>query len=444
MLCTLARAKSSLMFQIAAVIFWFISGPTSVFAAQSDSAPLSAHGTINIVLANRTGMVVVTDSNLTDSQGKLYRYEAPKLFRLDDETVCTIAGSYFKFGPELGVHSYPALQLVSNSIAEYLDLSKNGQRKTIEEKADLMARLLDFALNLADNALIAQKKFGEADPLPSPLVLTVAGYENGQSKAVQLILIPKLSNGTISYMRAVQDQIGPCENSFIVQDSFACSLAGKPKVAANILNGEDSESLSDPVVSKFLEARRNGHLGELDLDELIALAKYLKERTAEYYKNIDVGGQTEIAIFSAGKLKFIQPVEALPLPKPERFSILTGLILNGGLPASGALPTVGGLYVPAGLGTLLVGMHVANVVQPLDNAIFTHSFFQDCSLTYAGSAMTLFDDTNVIQNCKLIVLRGVNPASPFLAAFRRDFPNIKVIHGSFVTPTRWMMKRADR
>ena len=50
-----------------------------------------AHGTINIVLANENGLVVLTDSMITAGDRQLPE-PGQKLFKLDDRTVCAIAG----------------------------------------------------------------------------------------------------------------------------------------------------------------------------------------------------------------------------------------------------------------------------------------------------------------------------------------------------------------
>ena len=76
--------------------------------ASADPNPVLT-GTVNIVLANANGIVALTDSNQTGkspSTGEPFTSPLPgqKLFRLDDRTVCTIAG----FG-SLPFPDYPEL-----------------------------------------------------------------------------------------------------------------------------------------------------------------------------------------------------------------------------------------------------------------------------------------------------------------------------------------------
>jgi hypothetical protein len=56
-----------------------------------------SHGTINILLANQNGLVAVTDSMLSTPDDHHYPGHQ-KLFRIDDKTIATMAGSYSKPG----------------------------------------------------------------------------------------------------------------------------------------------------------------------------------------------------------------------------------------------------------------------------------------------------------------------------------------------------------
>ena len=75
------------------LVFW--NAPAQAAAAKS------SHGTINILLANRNGMVLITDSRGT--YGNAHNDRSAKLFEIDNSTVCSIAG--------LGVGGGPTWQL---------------------------------------------------------------------------------------------------------------------------------------------------------------------------------------------------------------------------------------------------------------------------------------------------------------------------------------------
>lgn len=116
---------------------WFVlmlwSFPAIAFATNDASNPLLT-GTVNIVLANPNGIVVVTDSNQTYKLGdELFTYTLPgqKLFRIDERTVCTIAG--------FGSKPLPRFSQINSSAAGVLDsyveqLGRTGATHSFHEK----------------------------------------------------------------------------------------------------------------------------------------------------------------------------------------------------------------------------------------------------------------------------------------------------------------------
>jgi hypothetical protein len=107
--------------------FWLLSG--TVFASGARQSVLT--GTVNIVLANSNGIVVLTDSNQTviSDTGELFTSPLPgqKLFRLDDRTVCTIAG--------FGSQSHPEYTELTTSAGGVLDRRKDSRPRTRVRKS---------------------------------------------------------------------------------------------------------------------------------------------------------------------------------------------------------------------------------------------------------------------------------------------------------------------
>lgn len=178
------------IFSISSVVIAFFAPVYAPSQSSSNHHPLVAHGTINALLGNSNGLVVMTDSNLTDSNGKLYPQQAPKLFRLDDTTVCTIAGYYFNFGPEFE-QSYPVSALVSRVVDQYLRGSAKRDL-SIDQKTDFLVRLFQFSLALTENTVLASQGLHDLAPEPSSMYLTVAGYEGGKITVKQVLLRPRL------------------------------------------------------------------------------------------------------------------------------------------------------------------------------------------------------------------------------------------------------------
>lgn len=113
--------------------------------AQEDINPKDqthiTHGTVNVYLANKNGLVVVTDSKLSGDPRVPF---GQKLFKIDDHTICTIAGWFSDSGPTIGPDmagnpSNPASldmpKLMQNFISEI-----GPMQMTLARKIQLLSR----------------------------------------------------------------------------------------------------------------------------------------------------------------------------------------------------------------------------------------------------------------------------------------------------------------
>jgi hypothetical protein len=112
------------------VLLLLLSAPNLV-GAQQQAAASSLHGTVNIVLANADGIVVLTDSMLTDENRHQLPRPGQKLFVLDNKSVCTIAGLYERAG------AFKELNLSTRSkIYAYASALKTAKRLTLQQELD--------------------------------------------------------------------------------------------------------------------------------------------------------------------------------------------------------------------------------------------------------------------------------------------------------------------
>ena len=65
---------------------------TAAVAESNAVSPDQSYGTVNVLLANRNGLVLVTDSMLT--KGEQHTPDGVKLFKVDEKTICAVAGLY--------------------------------------------------------------------------------------------------------------------------------------------------------------------------------------------------------------------------------------------------------------------------------------------------------------------------------------------------------------
>ncbi len=112
---------------------WFVSAALNAQEPKSNSS----HGTVNIFLANRNGLVAVTDSRLSNKYGA--QGSGQKLFQVDDRTICAIAGFYMDQGPTLGdfhgTPSHPGYLVISTILKEFFESDrKEGPRPSLSQK----------------------------------------------------------------------------------------------------------------------------------------------------------------------------------------------------------------------------------------------------------------------------------------------------------------------
>jgi hypothetical protein len=157
---------------------------------------------VNILLANKNGLVVVTDSRLSDGRHPLKK-EAQKLFQIDDRTVCTIASWYSNSGPLIdpdrtGKPSSPAMLAVPGIIQSAV-YSMESRHLSIEKKMSFLEHSFEFAILFVAN--INRAAGIRVPPVESDWTseITLAGFDdNGVLKILQTDLVPEFRGGEIS------------------------------------------------------------------------------------------------------------------------------------------------------------------------------------------------------------------------------------------------------
>ena len=145
--------------------------------------PSYAHGTINVVLANQNGAIVETDSRLSFNGRPVGKGQ--KLFKLDDNTVCAIAGFYTLPFPVFAGNYSPAPSSVPAMIDEYLQDRKGNIGKTLAERMESLIEIFSFDMAFTTSVAASKMSFE-----PSPSVVTLVGYEDGELKILQAHLSP--------------------------------------------------------------------------------------------------------------------------------------------------------------------------------------------------------------------------------------------------------------
>ena len=128
------------------------------------------HGTINVILGNENGIVVLTDSMITLTNGQQSKVPAQKLFKLDDRTVCTFAG--FAFAQGSGDFLYTRTSEIIQEFSR--QLFQSSQPVSLAEKIQALSYLFTNQLTALANARDGARSV--TDPRIYTIYLTVVGY----------------------------------------------------------------------------------------------------------------------------------------------------------------------------------------------------------------------------------------------------------------------------
>lgn len=361
------------------------------------------HGTINIVLANRNGIVVVTDSMQTrrDSRGRESQVTIPaqKLFRLDDCTVCTVAG----FGSATISSAEEFNTEVAAIIKQYADeLKTRPSTVGMSEKLRSLGFLLEFHISAVASI---------RDALNSPagnyrFQITVAGFDaDGQAKVGSVGGDFAIYEG-LEGRRSILFSQNKC---FLrrLERELTYEVAGQSAEAVKILRNPAVYSC-EPAL-KGLAASIVENKGEaLSVQALQAIGEALIGRTSSVYSS--VGGQIQSAVLTAGRItNFEVPVVSTP-DLPRRFSFFSGNKIVGKHPISAPTSTL--LFV----GNSWTGTRGISI----DGHFFFGNTLRNCTVRYDGG-FARFDASNRVSDSALLLGPQVDQNTDFVRHLKNDF-----------------------
>lgn len=390
-------------------------GMTQSGTAAPNAQAEPTHGTINVFLANKNGLVAVTDSKLSNDSGP--RGYAQKLFRVDDHTICTIAGWYSDLGPGIRADatsqpSFPASVAVPSIIRSAISTAEFGSLSL----GDKMKRLS----NVFKVALLAVADLRERAGIPlarpaSGSEITLAGFNSlGILEILQADLAPEIRDGRIvGYVLTEKPPILVSETVRLVW-----VFRGITGAAQTLLDCTYPSMEGDLTIGNFRTAL--GGDGEpLTLSDMERVAIYLERRTAEEFP-AKVGGDLQVAELAAGKItRFVEPIKEPPF---------TRLVSFRWSHMRADRPGIGQPLVDNESGEILffTGADLADGLQGLDNFIFFNSTFTRVRFEYYGGDSTIFDRSNTVVDSTLTLYPGADPNSNFVKRIRADFPQLKI------------------
>ena len=339
-------------------------------------------GTVNIALANPNGIVLLADSMQTvqGPTGLQFKQPVQKLFRLDDKTVCSIAG----FASESGWRTPQLDTDVTGIIADFRDQLSKKPVSELDAKLKAIAFIVGFYIDLVANR--HEVLAGPGTPSNQyEFEIIVAGYDSdGKPKLKKLKLTPVVTQAADGHhywshtVSAEAADLGP---------GLAYLLGGIQDVSREVL--DRPEDFGDvPAIREYALAKKRDGGRTLTLTQMTLLATDMAAQTAR--RTPSVGGPDQIAILGQGEiLAFKEPSFPDP-PRPLKFLVVVGIRLEGAI----------NLMAAPGAHVLWIRSEFVGIRNPtlqLDGQFFYGCEILDSIVEYGGG-LTDFGPTNTVVN----------------------------------------------
>jgi proteasome subunit B (beta)-like protein len=376
------------------------------------------HGTVNIAFGNKNGIVVLTDSMLT-RDGRQLDSPGQKLFRLDDQTVCAIAG--FVQAPAV----FPDLSTQTASvIREYVTISERLPPQSLADRLRNLMSIFQGYLNLISNTRLAS-----AQPTPLEnyeLAIIVAGYDlHGKPKIGKVRLTLRWFLDTLK--ATVKEST--VEN---VSENLTWKLNGMPDVAERYLQHPELVR-DDPDLNTYKDSMHLDGGSSLTTEQMVALAKRLAYYTA--LEHPEVGGNNQIARLTAPHSLKIEPVhfDDPPLPIVNYHLELQGHFVNN----AGEITAMW----PRGKHGIFIRCSFSGTKQSqeLDGNYYIGSQFRDTVLAYDGGKVG-FDNTNRVTNSVLVVGPLIRPDDATVRRLAQEFTWLRIVRDFSSGPVSFRME----
>jgi hypothetical protein len=361
-----------------------------------------SHGTINVVLGNQRGMVALTDSMVTVRDHQIPE-PGQKLFKLDERSVCTIAGLLAYNGPS---HLYLASGALIN---EYSLQLKTKPQATVREKLMSLAFLFQLQLS-AVSALSTLQYVPGRRPCKSEII--VAGYDpDGKARIGRARIL------TVPFNLGFKSQI--LERSINeVGEKIVSQLAGEIEIADKLLR-EPELGKDDPALVVYAKSVRENEGRSLTIPEMRALASRLAEYTAK--ERPTVGGEDQIAELNDGRISHLKhPPFGESRKALVGFSLVVETYIGGTDPPMVPAMSEGAIVFPPGKTLLFVRTAFDHVLRRLDGNYFFQDTFKNCSLRYDGGPFH-FDSENQVRTTSLVLGPKVDRADQAVQDLLNNF-----------------------
>jgi hypothetical protein len=389
-------------------------------------------GTLNVVLANRNGVVIATDSRRSSQQpfdchGRQQTFcdDSQKLFKTGTASALAIAG--FASGGLPGVSGTPLNVEVSSFLRRRFGSSGiPDQRGNVEMVTSYAAtefvQLLPGLAGLFDPSSI--------NPKDLSFFATVAGIENGVPKVAQVCLVPQAQavgreNFVLYFDARPNCLIGGQPGSVTVEHFIQPVLVGCSEcteIPSKIVS--TTFQTHDPAILAYYSSVKTKNLDNFTTAQMEDLARAMLRKAAMHTDMI--GGDAQVIVFPIRG----EPSVSMPL-LPSNQTLVPNMVLTtacvyshdfpNGRPLPGPRQTMtfgGKNWAEAPMSQYFLADEFENVTITLDNNYLVGDSFNSVTFNYFGSKQRskLFNQPPFVilrpkfigNKCKVALAEGIN------------------------------------
>ncbi len=381
---------------------------------QPEQTTVAAHGTLNVLLANRNGFVIATDSRLTRSDGT-HSDDGQKLFRTSPDGAVSFAG-FAGFAADL-IGTKFEFEIPATFLGRFGPDGLSDGRGSPMFVADWASGLSLYLTKVS----IITSTFPRAYA-PSPLVVTVAGLNRERLPEIrQVTLIPSVRALGVGGQEVpvYESQEAPP----VVASKFQSRAEGVYVVARKILSGEYSGR--DPILKKYVKSLKEKRLDGISLPEMKSIAEALFRETEATHLVVNgrdysqtVGGEIQMGIFPAkGAVEWRQQTFPSKVSLLSRTGLEIGAVyVNQERQKGPSLLQLSDSFtepINVPFHMFYYGNQFRDSRIALDGNIFIRNSFQHCMFDYSGGEVLLYE--NAINECKLVT-HSNRPIPPEVAS----------------------------
>lgn len=373
------------------------------------------HGTLNLCIGNKNGVVVATDSCATkvDGAGNVIgrEYNHQKLFQLDENIVVAIAGynrASVKFAPEF-------IAPAAGIILDYLDQIKNRNHKpTYTEAVISLSHLMSFHLtSVANVKLFSEGRISKGDYIFQMLIVGRDGDKVKITK-IHLSLEVQLGSQGLPYLNSV---IANTSES-VVNNDLTFVTAGYDLIASQIL--KEPKRYKSKVIERYACLLEKRKTSEMSVPEMLEMVKAIMDVTGQ--ANPGVAPPIQTAVFTPGRTDTNIP----SFPIVERPHLRFSLFIGGGI---SGMPLEKAIKTDAPM--LFISSRFERSVVPLTEQYFYFdSKFVNCSILLNSNRFSFIRNNNTVEGSELVLSKNVDMGNIEIQSLISNFrwKNVKRIN----------------